>query len=274
MKSYLAKTKIASLLAIPLITSAVFLTVPTKAATLVNYNFDSLTPGSINGQDGWTSANNAQVATTPIVGPGGTYGLSNGTVASGAVVSKKNFFSAGSLSSSDTVTLTFQAYQDTSGSVELFGIGLASTDAAHFGIWNGTLFLRERGFGTAYNAKNASGNDILFTNDSWYSIQSVWNLSTGTATLFYKNLTAGDVSYTQAFFNAAQTQASVSIGSVADVSSWTSGWVRTGTTAVGIGYLDNLSAVSVPEPNALVLGMIGLGVLVVRAQRRRASFSA
>lgn len=36
---------------------------------MTNYDFNSLTPGSVNGQDGWSSANAAQVATTPIDGP-------------------------------------------------------------------------------------------------------------------------------------------------------------------------------------------------------------
>lgn len=263
-----------SLAAMSLIALTVALSPQAKGVTLINYNFNSLTTGtSVGGQDGWTSTNNAQVLTTPVDVVGGTPGLSNGNTSS-ATFATKSFFSTNTLTSSDIVTLTFDAYQDSASSVAWFGIGYGSS-AATFGIWNGTIAVREEWDGVSgapiHQAKTSGNFDVTVNDDDWYSFQSVWNLSTRTATLYYKNLSAGDVNYTQLFFNQAQTQASVSIGTYSNVNTWTTAWLRVGTTATGTGYLDNLSAVAVPEPHTLALGLLGLGTFLAMRFRRRAS---
>ena len=88
-------------------------------------------------------------------------------------------------------------------------------------------------------------------------------------------MTNGDTSYTQLYFNAAQTVSQVSLGSF-NPATVTDAWVRVGKTGVsgvgyGTGYLDNLSLVAVPEPHTLALGLLGLGTFLAMRFRRRAS---
>ena len=283
MKTSLIKTKTASLAAMSAIALTAVVMSPAKGQTIVNYNFNTLTSGtSVNGQDGWSSdGDNAyrtpsQVAATPVnAGGGGTLGLTNGlgSVGTQASFANKSFFSAGTLTSTDKIVLTFEAIQVSTPSVALFGLN--AENALGFGIWNGTVIVRSNGAYTG--AKTASNNDVTVLNNHWYSFKSEWDLSAATATLYMKDLTAGDTGYTQLFFNAAQTQATVSLGAITP-STWNNTWLRVGqssssTAGYGTGYLDNLSVVVVPEPHTVALGALGLGMLMFRA-RRRASLAA
>ncbi|MBE2204915.1 MAG: PEP-CTERM sorting domain-containing protein [Chthoniobacterales bacterium] len=265
-----------SLAAMSLIALTVALSPQAKGVTLINYNFNSLTTGtSIHGQDSWVSVSGSfntppQVATTPVnAGGGGTTGLTNGLEDKGSSA-RKNFFTAGTLTTSQTLTLTFDAIQVTNQTIAQFGLG---DGTANFGIWNGTMAIRSSA--NTFIAKTNAGWDVAPINNHWYSFQSVWNLSTNMASLYYKDLTNGDTSYTQLFFDQAQTVSQVSLGSF-NPATVTDAWVRVGKTGAGgvgpgTGYLDNLSLVAVPEPHTLALGLLGLGTFLAMRFRRRAS---
>lgn len=266
---------IRSTTAMSLIALSAFLASPASGQTLINYNFNSLTPGALNGQDGWSAsegANGAQVATTPTnAGGGGTLGLTNGLINAG-MSAWKSFFTAGSVTSSSIVTLTFDAIQDSAPTIAQFGISTGG-QYPNFGIWNGTMAIRSDA-GT-FIAKTPGGFDVAPINDHWYSFKSVWDLNTQLATLAYKDLTNGDTGYTQLYFNAGQTQSTVSLGAITP-STWTHAYVRVGKTGVdgvgyGTGYLDNLSVVVVPEPHVVGLAALGLGSVLLRCRRRSGS---
>lgn len=264
-----------------LIALSAFLASPASGQTLINYNFNSRSAGALNGQDGWTAsegANGAQVAATPVnAGGGGTLGLTNGLTDAG-MSATKSFFPANSITSTSIVTLTFDAIQVSSPTVAQFGLSTGGS-FPNFGIWNGTMAIRVNGdSGQTFIAKTPQGFDIAPINNHWYSFQSVWDFNTGLATLAYKDLTAGDTNYTQLYFNAAQTQSTVSLGTI-NPSTWTTAYVRVGKTGTsgigyGTGYLDNLSVVVVPEPHTVGLAAIGLGALLLRSRNRRASLIA
>ncbi len=86
------------------------------ATTLVNYNFDSLNPGAISGQDSWKLASSA---VSPIISANNSStGYSDLTNVVGKasestrapITKNSTFFSSGSWNSSSVVTLTFDVY--------------------------------------------------------------------------------------------------------------------------------------------------------------------
>lgn len=233
--------------------------------TLINYNFNGLANGDLVGQDGWVLGAAGNISPT-VASAGGSAAAGNATT-TGTVIAKKSFFAAGDVTSSETVTLTFDAVRTAAGgsNFSVFGIGSSSTTSAYFGLAANSFIIRGEGFGTTYTATNLNA-DV----GDWFTIQSVWNLSTGTATLFAKNITDGATDFTQLTF--AGGASSVSLGIATDVSTWTTGYIRTAQLGSSAGYLDNLSAVSVPEPGVSGL-LLGAGLAFVLARRKRASLA-
>jgi len=250
-------------------TSILWCVNPAQATVIVNENFNSLSADNLNGQGGWalltgiTSApqvtTGVGINTTKVVGQATT-----GTTA--AVARNTSYFSAGTLTGSETaVTLTFDVYADVGGSIEFFGIGgtygSGYSPSAQFGIMSGNWAVRGENYGTISNPVNSSNVILTPTLDKWYSVQSVWNLSSGTVTLAIKNLTDGETSYTPLYFNAAQTQSTVAM-SFTNISSWNSAYVRSSNSSNGAGYLDNLHVDTVPEPSGATLGLFSLAIFV------------
>lgn len=237
------------------------------AQTLINYNFNSLSTGALVGQDGWAVATQGYVSPSIANGPVGSVDttlVAGNSASTGTSMAKKSFFSSGTLSSASTVTLEFDAARTTTGGTNLstYGIGSSSTISAYFGLISNNFVLRGENFGTAYTATNVTANV-----GDWFTIRSVWDLSTGMATMYVKNLTAGATSYTQIIFTGGVT--SVSLGLTSNVSTWTSGYIRTAQSGSSTGFLDNLSAVAVPEPGTTLL--IGGGLLALFVFRRRSA---
>lgn len=251
-----------------------------KAQTLVNTNFDSLTDGDIAGQGGWVALSGAKTATI-LSGPAGSLDTSKtvgrnltGGDTTPALIKNTGLFSSGSLSSSSIVTLTFDVYAAGANSISFYGIGAASYTggpSAQFGVFNGAWTIRGENSGSITNAVNSSGTALSITTGSWYRVQSVWDLSAnsgaGSATLSILNLTAGETDYTTLYFNAAQTQSTVSLGIASAASTWTSAYIRAGqNSGNGLAYLDNLSAVAIPEPAISGLVLLGMGLLAWRSR--------
>lgn len=257
--------------------------------TLVSYNFDSLSTGALAGQDNWAvtsgaispliSANNATSSYSDLTNVADRSSAATGT----PLVRNSSLFSAGSLNSSGLLTLSMNVYVGGAGSTSFFGIGGPSYAggggmSASFGILNGLLSVRQEGNatanGTVFNAKTSSNGTISLAT-GWYTLQSVWDLSTGTATLAYKNLTVGDTSFTTVYFDAAQTQTTESlVNGTFNPATWNSVYLRTGITATGsgVGFVDNLSVLvsPVPEPATVALAVLALLLGAASWQRKRA----
>lgn len=105
-----------------------------QGQTLISYNFNSLSNGNLVGQDSW--ALGAGGISPTVANTFGSQALANASTA-GNVIAKKSFFTAGDVSTSETVTLEFDAARTTSGGTNLsvFGIGTTSTTSAYFGLW-------------------------------------------------------------------------------------------------------------------------------------------
>jgi len=234
---------------------------PSQAQVLVNYTFESLTNGALVGQDGWTAGG----TTSPVIanGPVGsvdTTKVAANATTTGVAVAKKTFFGAGSLSSSSIVTLQVDVSRAPGGSnISGFGIGSSSGMSAYFGIAGNTFIIRNEAYGATFNATNLTANI-----GDWYTVQSVWDLSTGTGSLFVKNLTAGQTSFTQLTFGA---QSTVTLGLTTAVDTWTTAYVRLAESGASASYLDNISAVAVPEPATISL-LLGLGFFVILLRRK------
>jgi hypothetical protein len=229
--------------------------------TLIDYTFEGLTNGALVGQDGWALGGVGNISPT-VAALGGSQVAGNATT-TGAVIAKKSFFTAGDLSSSETVTLEFDAVRTAPGgsNLSVFGIGSSSVTSAYFGLASNQFIIRGENFGTTYAVTNLTADvgDV-------FTIQSVWNLSTGMATLYAKNITDGATEFTQLTFAGGVT--SVSLGISTNVGTWTTGYIRTAQSGASAGYLDNLSAVAVPEP--AVSGLLaGASLAFVLAGRRR-----
>jgi len=233
--------------------------------TLINYNFEGLSNGALVGQDGWVLGGVGNVS--PTVATYASSQVAGNAASTGTVIAKKTFFTAGDLSSSETVTLEFNVVRTAPGGTNfgVFGIGSASTTSAYFGLASNQFIIRGEGFGTTYVATNLTADvGDLFT------LQSVWNLSTGMATLYAKNITDGATEFTQLTFTGGVT--SVSLGLSTNVSTWTTGYIRTAQSGSSAGYLDNLSAVAIPEPGVSSL-LLGTSLGFLFARRRRSSLA-
>ncbi len=232
-----------------------------QAQVLVNYSFESLVSGALIGQDGWAAGGTV----SPVIanGPAGsvdTTKVAANATSAGTAVAKKTFFAANTLSTSSVVTLQFDVSRAAGGSnINGFGIGSSSVMATYFGITGSTFIIRDEAYGTTFSATNLTANI-----GDWYTVQSVWDLSTGTGSLFVKNLTAGQTSFTQLTFGA---QSTVTLGLTTAVNTWTTGYVRLADSSSSAGYIDNLSAVTVPEPATVSL-LLGVGLFVILLRRK------
>jgi len=100
--------------------------------------------------------------------------------------------------------------------------------------------IRPNGEGTIVHALANNGNFILPTQSNLYRVRSVWDLGAATGSLAVKNLSAGETAFTTLYFDAAQTQSTVSLGTLGDVTQWNDLLVRTGGNSFGQGgFFDN-----------------------------------
>ena len=235
-------------------------------------NFQSgYSTGNLSGQNGWNQGFGGTLtpSATVVDASGDFYVSSTGN--SYNILDAGNF----SLTTADTITLTFDLRVTAASANAAFGIGnynqISSSSGTPpvFGVISGVWAVRGWGFGTTVNARDTGNISLLASQNEWYRVQSTWDLSgTGTGTLSIMNLTLGETAFTQLYFNAAQTQTTADLllgnGNNPGVANWEGVFVRTTN-----GQIDTLSVI--PEPNtfALLIGALGLAALMRRARFAR-----
>ena len=263
-------------------------TVSSFATVLVDYDFNSLSTGNLVGQDGWTQGYTSGPGTSPTVALGpstanyvGSNSASTSATAGGVAMSYNIEFTAGSVTTSSVIRLEFDVYRPSGAPIAFMGIGQSSSTypSAYFGISGNTFQLRASNFGTVNIASGA-----LFNLGEWYTVAAEWDINTGMATMYAKNITnptatawqtnttdAGD-GWRQLYFGVGLTNASVSLGippsGTGSVANWDSAFIRMTPSGGGTSYLDNIYVATVPEPGTCVLvGLSAMGMILFRRRR-------
>ena len=222
--------------------------------------------GNLSGQNGWNQGFGATPTPSATVADASGNFYVTSTSDSQSILNAGNF----SLTTADTITLTFDLRVTAASANAAFGIGnynqISSSSGTPpvFGVISGVWAVRGWGFGTTVNARDTGNISLLASQNEWYRVQSTWDLSgTGTGTLSIMNLTLGETAFTQLYFNAAQTQATadLQLGNANNpgVADWEGVFLRTTN-----GRIDNLSVIPEPNTYALLIGSLGLAALMRR----------
>jgi hypothetical protein len=262
-------------------------TLSSFGTVLVDYDFNSLSTGALVGQDGWTQGAIAGPGISPSVALSpntanyvGSNAASSSASTPGVGVAYNVEFAPGSVTGSSVIRLEMDVYRPSGAPVAFMGIGQSSTTytSAYFGISGNQFQLRASNFGTSYAVSGAN-----FNAGEWYTVAAEWDITTGMATMYAKNLTdpsatawqtnttdAGD-GFRQLYFGAGLTTPTVSLGipgsGTGSVANWDSAFIRmspSGSTA----YLDNISVEIVPEPGTSLLVGLAATTLVIFRRRR------
>jgi hypothetical protein len=254
-------------------------------AVLVDYNFNALSTGALAGQDGWTvggtGVSSPSVAAAPSTANYVGSNAASTSAAAGVAMTYNIEFAPGAVTNSSVVRLEFDVYRPSGAPIAFMGIGQSSSTyaPAYFGISGNTFQFRASGFGTV-----SIVNGAIFNPAEWYTVAMDWNIATGTATMYAKNLTnpsatawqtnttdAGD-GWRQLYFGAGLTNPTVTLGipgsGTGSVANWDSAYIRMTPTGAGTSYLDNISVEVVPEPGtSLLLGFAASSLLIFRRRR-------
>jgi hypothetical protein len=219
------------------------------------------------GQGGWentggvASSNPRQFAVGPVI-----IGQSGGS----RDKLELNFPVGFQLDSSHTITFTMIASLNTLAPAagSNFGFGLGQDPDSHvvpnhFGYFTGMMF-RTENFATLQLARKPDNSTVSLVAAEWFEIRSVWDLGAGTADLAMRNIDQGETTFTQLFFDSAQTQTTASLSDMANIAAWDTIWIRLGDG--GNTRVSELSMVVVPEPSVygLVFGGLFLGIVLWR----------
>lgn len=274
MKTYPTKLFIASLV-FSLSAASVSL------ASILSYDFNNLTAGqNLIGQDDWVSALGS--GGSPVVRDynttiGSGLGLGQGFGSSDPVRSVARNFGNLGLTNGQTITLEFDYFSSSSTlGTAVFGVGADATAVVPayfgngFGGTNTGWMIRAQGQGTQYQALDSNGDRIAPIINNLYRVRSIWDLSAnsgaGAAELWINNITAG-TGWEQLFFDAGQTQSSVSLGITESASSFSSVYIRM-PNASQFSQIDNLAVIPEPAHMATVIGLLGSLLVIFRRTRR------
>lgn len=234
------------------------------------YDFEGLSTGTLTGQDNWTDPSAPEpdwVSGNVAYGPAGSGNTTlclqgTGTIATND--SNQRLFSPVYFTSADTA-----AEQQYSAYLDISDTGQQALAGAWF---NGThVYQCVYGIGDSGKSYFRSATDIesigdTLTNAHWYDFKLVMDFSVagGEAQLYYKDVTAGDPTFTQ----------DMAIGTI-----------NMDLTPDGLGryqvdglttrmystdsYVDNFSVGTIPEPSTITLLVTGLFGLLAYAWRKR-----
>lgn len=236
-------------------------------AALFTYNFESLTNGTLAGQDNWVFnfgdapyivSTGTGADTTKVVGTAGS------TSSNFATRINDGNFSFGSLTGVTSLTLGFDTRY------------VAGDNG---GINNQSHFALDTSSGSTGSARfGLQGNGFIVSNtttglptgvdfDDWISLRlemdMLANGGNGSGSLYYKNLTDGDPGFT-----AVSGLQNLNLGYLAqDPSQWSRMVLRTGFYAGN--KIDNLyiDTTPVPEPGTALFGVACVGVAALRRRR-------
>lgn len=256
---------------VPLLLSFTLLCLPLHAAVFT-YDFESPpinSLGVLSGQDNWSSlggsafivTNGTGFNTSQVVGTGGSAGSNfAGRINDGS-------FTFGSLTGVTSLTLGFDTRYVNGGTggvsnqahFYLNSSPVASTQSAFFGLEGNNL--------TINNSAFALPGSLNF--DDWISLRLVMDLTAnggdGSGSLYYKNLTDGDTSYSAV---AGLQGINLNLDPLQDPLQWNRMMLRTGSyegNKIDNLYIETSSAV--PEPSRALLAMLGLCGLILRRRR-------
>lgn len=226
------------------------------------YSFENLNLGNVAGQDGWIdSPNNPDGAVSFIISTGTgadtskVFGTAGSPASNFAWRPNDGNFSFGDLSSSPVLILGFDG--------QFVG---NSFDQIHFNLRNTANTAASPIFGYEGNNFRIGGNfaalpGTINAND-WVRMQMVMDMTLGTASLYYQNLTDSETSFTP-----VSGLQNVSTGTL-NPAVWNEMLLRTGFNAGN--KIDNLyieTSSSVPETSRALLAALGLVGLILRRRR-------
>lgn len=239
-------------------------------ASLFSEDFNSLSAGSIYGQNGWVNIGGS--SSMQIGGAVGWDGLGDGNVVKNWATSGSEWIknpNLGAIAVDSSITMEYDVYlRDASAanSDAVISVGDGTAVYTYAGLWGGKFILRRNG-GPTLIAVDGSGNDIVANAQDVYRIKTVWDFQTNRANLAYKNLSNGDTTWTEltSFENGgAPAGSDLWIGSI-DESTLTHVMMRSYASAAGIQTeIDNISVI--PEP--ATLGLVALSGLCIYVRRR------
>ncbi|MDQ8194103.1 hypothetical protein QEH59_06690 [Coraliomargarita sp. SDUM461004] len=133
------------------------------------------------------------------------------------------------LDSDDVIILEMVVNGDIESNYGLFfGIGknVPREPTAYFGISHKGVHVRGATYsGSKSFGVNVSGEPLTTGNDR-VRLRSEWDLQTGLAQVWVQNLTKGDDSFEQVYFDAEQTQKTADIGDTSNASEWSEVYLR------------------------------------------------
>ena len=236
-------------------------------AAVFTYNFESLSPGALSGQDNWTNSGASPFIvttgsgfdTTQVIGTSGSPGSNYATrVNNGG-------FSFGSLVGVTSLTLGFDTRYVTGGNG---GINNQSLFYLDDGATTGSAFFGLNGNGLVINGSGPVLPGTLGFDD-WFSLRLVMDLTAnsgdGSGSLYYKNLTDGDSGYTAV---SGLQNIDLNLYPLQDPTLWNRMVLRTGFYEGN--KIDNLfiETSAVPEPSRALLAALGIVGLILRRRRR------
>ncbi|MDP3850402.1 MAG: RICIN domain-containing protein [Luteolibacter sp.] len=216
----------------------------TLSAAPVSYGFDSLNNGALVGQNGWY-ADSAQSPVTSTAAATGTGLNTTRIITSGASYSDRAIRNFGAPFYSGTETKALLQFDYRVGSEWTMGqFALGGSSDVNL-VLNGnntaafspriSLTRNDAGTGIKFSLFPKSGagwgtavsNSIVFAPGvisigDWLQVQLLMNFTTGTGTLFYRNLTLAQTAFTPLFWNANLGLN----GASSSPSQWNQAWMR------------------------------------------------
>jgi hypothetical protein len=182
--------------------------------------------GFLAGQNGWEST---RIQVSPVVAVDGEQGVSIRNLKDGPDHQVELALKPFCLKADDVVVLEMIVQADPESNYGLFfGIGqsVPRQPTAYLGLSHKGVHVHGANYsGTQSFGVNASG-EPLTTGSDRILLRSEWDLQSGLAQVWIQNLSQGDDTFEQVYFNAEQTQTTADIGDTSHATEWSEVYVR------------------------------------------------